>query len=272
MNYPKFLVIRFPVAGAGNFIASCLQCSIGVGHWNQELEYAKPDVNWLAYFEQVFKPFYKDWLVNEPFVKYTLGVKEIYSSYYDRGNNLTAEEFFESEKKCKPYYHRLRGEDKFIPVFWMKPFFPEYYSNATFVDVFLDEESLRWYDRAHYHKHYHLERENEKIKAYNTRHTPSTIPKSFTGENQYITHYDNFVGFARAEIYGNPHRTLFQDTNLFDQHSGNRPRHSMTLSDVLDPTKFLSHYRKICEMIGVQAIPESDLLILHKHWINCHDF
>lgn len=272
MDYPKFLVIRFPVGGAGNFVASCLQCSMGVGHWNSVLEHEKPNVDWLDYFKKVFQPEYETWFEREPSIKYTLGVKEIYSAYYPRGNDLSDAEFFEAEKKCSEHYHDLRSKDNYIPVFWMKAFFPRYYNNATFIDLMLDEPCLRWYDRSHYRKHYKLEWDKGRLKVYNNRHMPGTTPKSFTGTNQFVTYHDTFFGFARKEIYDNPHRRLFRKKDLFDDCSGKRPRHVMTLSDVLDSERFLNNYKQICDMIEVDPISDKELVSLHKHWIGCHDF
>lgn len=272
MTYPNFLVIRFPVGAAGNFLSSCLQCSQGVGHWNPNLEFSKPNVDWLNYFKQVFQPNYEDWFKNEPSIKYSLGVKEIYSAYYDRGSTLNEEEFLEAEKKCSDHYHSLKKENKYIPVFWHKQFFPLYYSNATFVDVFLDNDSLKWYDKSHYYKHYKIEYENSQYKVYNKRHLPGTTPKSFTGSNQYITYYDSFYRFAKEEIFNNPHRKLFMDKTIFDDYSNDRPRYTLTLSDILDRNKFLENYYKICELINVSPLSTFEITNLHQHWLTCHDF
>jgi hypothetical protein len=272
MIYPKFLVIRFPVGAAGNLLSSCLQCSQGVGHWSTKLEYSKPTVNWLDYFKQVFQPNYDDWFKNEPSIQYSLGVKEIYSAYYDRGNNLSREEFLEAEKKCNHHYHSLKEENKYIPVFWHKQFFPLYYTNATFIDIFLDKDSLKWYDKSHYRKHYKVEYKNNQYKVYNKRHLPGTIPTSFTGSNPYITYYDTFHKFAREEIFNNPHRKLFVDKTIFDKYSNDRPRYTLELSDILNQTKFLENYYKMCELLNVTPLPFFEIKNLHQHWLNCHDF
>ena len=271
-NYPKFLVIRFPFGAAGNFVASCLQCSVGVGHWSPDMETAKPDTDWLGYFKSVFTPNYSEWMTNEPSSRYSLGVKEIFSSYYERGNDIEGDRFTAAESACHPHYFDLRSQDKYIPIFWMKPFFPAYFERATFVDIFLDDDSIRWYDKAHYKKHFKIIHEGEKLKVFNMRHLPSLIPSAFKGTNQYITYFDSFREFVKQEIIDNPVKDLFRDADAFDDCSGDRPRHSMFLSDVLDREKFISHYYQICDMLAVSPLSLSIISELHKLWLECHDF
>lgn len=264
--------MRFPVGAAGNFIASCLQCSVGVGHWNPLLEIEKPNVDWLHYFKQVFSADYDSWITNEPYNKYPLGVKEMFSSYYDRGNDLSDVQFSMAESACSQHYFNLKTADKFITIFWMKAFFPAYFENSSFIDVFLDDASLRWYDRSYYKKHYKIMKDSDGITVFNKRHSPELIPVSFKGTNQYITHFDTFNAFARQEIINNPCRQLFRSTDLFDEYSGNRPRHIMFLTDVLDVKRFIPHYIQICHMLDVDPLSHKEINSIHKHWLDCHDF
>jgi hypothetical protein len=272
MIYPKFLVMRFPFGAAGNFVASCLQCSTGVGHWSPEIEAAKPDVDWLSYFKDVFTPDYDNWITNEPSVRYSLGVNEIYSSFYERGNYLKDIEFTNAELACNQHYFNLKKADKYIPVFWMKAFFPAYYERSVFVDIFLDDASLRWYDRAYYRKHFKVKYADQKYIVLNKHHIPGAAPKSFSGSNQYITHFDTFRAFVNKSIIGNTCKSLFQSADVFDNCSGNRLRHKMFLSDVLNHDNFISQYEKICDLIEVATISRTEISSLHKHWLGCHNF
>jgi hypothetical protein len=268
-NLPKFLVIRFPIGGAGNFLSSTLQCSNGVGHWLEFLEINKSNNNWVDYFKKVFTSNLERWVENEPISKHQLGTREIFSANYSRGNNLTLDEFFALEKQyCTDYYFSLKRENKFIPIFWHKQFNPVYFNKAMFIDVFLDKDSLSWYDRAYFRKHFSVTKQISNILVTNNAHRPSIIPKTFTGQNLYQEEYNSFYSFAKKNIFNNPMRSLYQDDNIFTNK--NQPNMKIWLSDLIDHDRFISVYPKLCNFLDVKPIDIGIIKQLHLHWISCH--
>ena len=274
-NLPKFLVIRFAPGSAGNFLTSLLQCSQGVGHWVEELEHNKLTVDWLAYFKKVYVSDLSQWLVNEPIGKQNLGVREIFSAMYDRGNNLTVEEFAEQEKKyCSDFYFELKQKQHYIPIFWHKNHFPEYFANATFINIMLDTSSVRWFDRSFYKKHYALDQYNPDgslIMRYE-RHRSGIVPKTFSGQNQYKNYHPNFTDFASKEIFGNPWRKRYLDSSYLSNSTNGRPEYTIALTDLLSIKQLEPQYHALCKFLNIDPMPVEQLTKLFLQWRQCHDY
>lgn len=275
LQLPRFLVMRFAPGSAGNFLTSLLQCSPEVGHWDENLEHNKPDADWLEYFKQVYKPDLGAWLQHEPSSRYSLGVREVFSAIYDRGNDLTIEEFAEQEKiHCSAYYFALKHQQKYIPVFWMKNYFPQYFANSTFVNIMLDQQSVRWFDRSYYKKHFVVDTINADgslIVRYE-RHRATIVPQSFTGTNSYKNYHPSFTDFAKKEIFSNPWRSRYLGRQYLQASTNGRPEYTLTLSDLLDIKKLEPHYAGLCKFLNITPMPASLLPKLFSHWRQCHDY
>lgn len=267
---PKFLVLRFPIGAAGNLLSSILQCSPEVGHWNESLEKSKPNSDWNLYFKQVFTDDLTLWLENEPIGKHQLGTRNVFSAHYPRGNDLTVEEFLQMEETyCTDYYLSLRKEDKFIPIFWHKTFFPSYFQRATIVNILLDKKSIRWYDRAYLNKHFYIKETDNKLLVTNKSHRPQIVPKTFTGVNVYQEEFDSFCAFAKKNIFNNPMRSLYLNHDMF-LNFGNRPQKNIYLSSLISTDDFIEAYPKLCRFLDITPISISTARQLHEHWVSCH--
>lgn len=272
---PKFLVIRFAPGSAGNFLTSLLQCSEGVGHWFEHLEQDKSQQDWLSYFQKVYVTDLSQWLQNDPQTCTTLGIREIFSASYDRGNDLTVEQFAQQEiQHCSAFYFDLKRQNRYIPILWHKNFFPAYFSNATFVNIMLDADSIRWFDRSYYRKHFRLEHKNQDgsfIMRYE-RHRPSIVPSTFTGTNDYLNYHTNFFEFARQEIFGNVWRKRYLDNDYLNNTTNGRPEFTLGLSELLSFEKLEPTYRKLCKFLTIDPMPANLLQELFLHWRQCHDY
>ena len=275
IELPKFLVIRFAPGSAGNFLTSLLQCSDGIGHWDEHLERNKSNTDWLKYFQQVYVSDLSQWLDYEPLNRQNLGVREIFSAIYERGNYLSIDQFTEQDKKhCSDFYFDLKSQQKYIPIFWQKNYFPEYFANATFVNIMLDESSLRWFDRSFYKKHYSIEKFNKDgsfIMRYE-RHRPSIVPSTFTGTNDYLNYHTNFFEFARQEIFGNVWRKRYLDNDYLNNTTNGKPEFTLGLSELLSFEKLEPTYRKLCGFLMIDPMPANLLRELFLHWRQCHDY
>jgi hypothetical protein len=275
IELPKFLVMRFAPGSAGNFLTSLLQCSDGIGHWDEHLERNKSDTDWLKYFQEVYVSDLSQWLNYEPLNRQNLGVREIFSAIYERGNYLSIDQFAEQEKKhCTDFYFDLKSQQKYIPVFWQKNYFPEYFANATFINIMLDGSSLRWFDRSFYKKHFFIDTVNADgslIVRYE-RHRPSIVPRSFVGNNDYLNYHPSFTDFAKKEIFSNPWRSRYLGREYLQGSSNGRPEYTLTLSDLLDIKKLKPQYANLCKFLNITPMPTSLLLKLFAHWRQCHDY
>jgi hypothetical protein len=275
IELPKFLVIRFAPGSAGNFLTSLLQCSDGIGHWDEHLERNKSDTDWLKYFQEVYVSDLSQWLNYEPLNRQNLGVREIFSAIYERGNYLSIDQFAEQEKKhCTDFYFDLKSQQKYIPVFWQKNYFPEYFANATFINIMLDGSSLRWFDRSFYKKHFFIDTVNADgslIVRYE-RHRPSIVPRSFVGNNDYLNYHPSFTDFAKKEIFSNPWRSRYLGREYLQASSNGRPEYTLTLSDLLDIKKLEPQYANLCKFLNITPMPTSLLPKLFAHWRQCHDY
>jgi len=272
---PKFLVIRFAPGGAGNFLASLLQCSHGIGHWVEELEHSKPTVDWLTYFKNVFVPDLSQWLVNEPVGKQDLGTREIFSAMYNRGNNFTIDEFAEQEQQhCSNFYFELKNKQDYIPIFWHKNYFPAYFANATFINIMLDQASIRWFDRSYYKKHYAIDQLNldGSLVVRYERHRPSIVPKTFSGQNQYKNYHPSFINFARTEIFGNIWRKRYVGQDYLANSTNGQPNFTLALSDLLNLDQLTPTYFALCNFLNIDPMPGTQLTELFLHWRQCHDY
>jgi len=270
---PKFFVVRFAPGAAGNFVSSIVQCSREVAHWSQEQQIKKPNNDWLTYFQSVYQPDFKIWLFKEPLSQLDWGIKDIFSSKYPRGNNLTVEEFLQQEKqKCNAYYHDQKAKDVYLPVFWNKTHVPVYFKNSVSVTILLDEKSMRWYDHCVYYKHHQIvDVCNKEVTVKLMENHPSKVLPAFADQNEYEKVYPSFKSFVKDRIVDNPFRNTFRNHTLMNQWTLKNV--NINLSDVLDAVRFYKAYTAICDTLGIQdRLSEEVVVMLHTHWRGLHAF
>jgi len=267
---PKFLVVRFAPGAGANFLSSLLQCSNGVGHLDENREHKKHQQDWLGYFRDVFVSKLNQWVYHEPLSLQSFGTRNIFSASYPRGNDLTLHQFQELEQQfCSDYYWRLREQDRFITVFWHKAHVPIFFARASYINILLDPASLRWFDRAHYHKHFELTRHDQGLRVKNLEHRPSAAPTTWQGQNEFITEWPSLRAFVREKIHGNPWRARYLDPAYLPLDS--QPQHTLYLSDILQFDRLWPHYRALCEFLQIEPCSARLIHDLHQHWISCHD-
>lgn len=270
---PRFLVIRFAPGAGGNFLVSLLQCSHGVGHWNADLERRKPNVDWELWFEQSFSKNLSSWLWSEPIALNQLDTRNVFSAWYDRGNELTVKQFLQLEKEqCSAFYHELKNQNKLIPIFWHKDVFPSFFQNACFVNIMLDSNSIGWYDRSWYYKHHSVEYKDGHYNVYRNRHRKDIQPKNANYKNFDSVTYDTFFEFARQEIYNNPWRGRYLNPSFLDQSSGNRPQYTLHLSDLLEFDALFEQYTKICKWLEIDILDRGLIEKLFCIWRGRHEY
>ena len=270
-DLPKFLIIRFAPGAAGNLISSLLQCSKEVAHLSEEWQSLKPDVNWLRYFQQVFKPNYRNWTEIEPTAYFNWGTKSIFSSKYDRGNNLSIDDVFNLEKiHCSDYYFASKQQGLMQPIFWNKNVMPAYFYNSSSVTINIDKESLRWYDRSRYKKHFVVSPNADKsVTVEHCEHKPSlAVNTNYHYHNEYISTYPSFKTFVREKIINYSFRNNFLNLSNVQEWPINNV--NIDLSDLINPDRLFDAYIKICNKLNITPVKKDTILSLQQYWLDCH--
>jgi len=274
VNYcflPKFLIIRFAPGAAGNFVSSILQCSQSIAHWSQQQELQKPNNNWLEYFINVFPQKLDEWIYKEPIGQLNWGTRRIFSQKYQRGNNLTVEEFLQQEATyCNEYYHCQKQKELWLPIFWHKNHMPEYFKNSTTVTIHLDQPSLRWYDHCVYYKHHQIfKQDSAGIHVRLLENRPDFVLPEFKNTAEYEKIYPTFKLFVQDRILNNEFKNIFKDNNNIKSWS--IPNIDLNLTDVLDVDKFYKIYQIICYQLSINdQLPVDTFSILHQYWRKLH--
>jgi hypothetical protein len=273
VDIAKFLIIRFPPGAAGNMLASILQCSPEVAHWNQLQQNLKPNNDWTDYFQKVFTSEISQWLYHEPIGQLRWGTREIFSAKHPRGDNLSIDEFLHQEQVyCNEYYHEQKKAGRYLPIFWHKETMPIFFQNSRSLIIKLDQPSLRWFDHAVFFKHYKIvENNSEGVRVRLLENRPEIVPSTFLSQNQFEQRWPSFRSFVREKIWKNPHRKQYQHT----KSNTNWPIPSLTinLSCLLDQKLFGQEYFKICNFLEITpSLCENKINELHTYWRNLHEF
>ena len=268
---PKFLIIRFAPGAGGNFLSSILQCSQSVAHWSESQELQKPYNNWLAYFTSVFPQKLDEWIYKEPISQLNWGTRKIFSQKYQRGNNLTVDEFLQQEVTyCNEYYHYQKQKKVWLPIFWHKNHMPEYFKNSKTVTIHLDQRSIRWYDHCVYYKHHHVFKQDQygiHVKLLENR--PEFVLQEFKNSVEYEKIYPTVKSFVTERITNNEFRNIFKNVNNIESWS--IPNINITLTDVLVVDTFYKVYQSLCDQFDINDPLSLDTItLLHQYWRKLH--
>lgn len=273
-NLPKFLIARFAPGSAGNFISTLLQYSYSVAHWNTSEEHSKPDTDPLNYFQKAFTPNMQEWLLNEPLSDIEWGLNEIFSQKHPRGNNLTIKQFLENEKKyCSNDYKELKQKRKYLPIFWHKQFFPEFFANSKSFIIHIDKKSENWFKRAKLKKHFSVKVDptTKNYKVLFLENSIKKIPLEFKNQVVIDKTYSSFHTFAKENIINDPFYQTF--SHIDEIQPWTIDCMTIKLSEILDCNKIIFLYNSLCENLEIdRQLSDSMIISLHSHWKNCHDF
>lgn len=273
-DLPKFLIARFAPGSAGNFVSSLLQYSNSVAHWNEDEEYSKPNIDPLNYFNKKFTLNMEEWIMNEPLSDIRWGLNRIFSQKHPRGNNLNATQFLQKETQyCSDSYKNLKQKKKYLPIFWHKQFFPDFFANSKSFIIHIDKKSDRWFKRARFKKHFSVkfDSNNKQYKVKFLENPVKKIPLEFRSKVITEIAYSNFHTFAKENIINDPFYQHF--SQFYEVHSWPIDCMSINLSEILDCDKINSVYNCLCENLEIdRPLNESTILSLHRQWKDCHDF
>lgn len=268
------MILRFAPGAAGNMLASILQCSPEVAHWSADQQCQKPNNAWTDYFRQVFTPDINRWVYYEPCGQLQWGTRKIFSAKYPRGNKISLEDFLELEQsQCNSYYHQQKQANRYLPIFWHKEIMPEYFKNSRSLIIQLDDASLRWFDRAVYHKHYKIisTRDDNKVRVQLLENRPEIVPDKFQTQVDFEKEWPSFRKFIQEKIYQNPYRAQYRLPHVMS--SWNIPSMTVPLSALLDHEQIYHQYCGICDFFDISVcLSKKECESLHAYWRGLHAF
>jgi hypothetical protein len=264
----NFLLVNFPQGAAGKFLSSILMASPSVAHFDEQIETCKTPDLCLDYIQKSFTSDKKNWIKNEPNHGFAWNLTFI-SSKYPRGDDLSIEEF---EQLCNihgtAHFKKMVIENKKILLPWHKVNIPDFFVDADKICVILDQNSMTWFDRALWEKHYDYTGEKLVLKEHDPSQNPK-LKKYFDQFNNPMYSYQPLGEFYKQNIIDNPVKQLFNSVSKFDSRKNNV---TIMLSEILTLDIFQSAIQNIENMFNLIPIDREFINKAHNHWRNLHDY
>lgn len=138
MNYDtdRWIIINYPPAAGGKFIAACLMLFDNVAHWSEQAMSPVETVKW-----------YKDSLPNDHEIWFKREIDTPWvlpaSRLWNRGGDLSKDEFWKKfNDETTPWFRQCHQNNDFIVDFWHKQQKPCWWSSATWINVVVDSVEL----------------------------------------------------------------------------------------------------------------------------------
>ena len=135
------MLVRYPNGAGGKFLISSLFLFDHIAHWKPEVQ--ANDLTYMTWFEETWPDCVSEWMRVEPNQPWHL---DFYSRRLFRNNDLDKSTFNRMVRdQASAYFHRCWSEQLIIVDHWHKRSVPEFFSNAQFIEITLDEPSLEAY-------------------------------------------------------------------------------------------------------------------------------
>lgn len=267
MNNSPFVVVRFAAGSGGKFVSTMLQNSNDIAHWDSQLEQIKNTTifqsSLVDYLETAFPSDPKKHLRVEPDLPY---VFDFYSATYDRGNDVTYEEYCEYHRigKCDYFFDHI-AQNKKANLMTHKSQVTKFMEGSVFVNIIIDSSrALEWTQKMLWDKHYQV---IDKNTVRLLHHDPATcnirrshlVEKYYDGSS-YIT-VDSVEAFYNKEIVQRPEIWRFQDTGDLYAHPSNNTVVNLefNLDNIFDEDLTIANFETIFQQANL-AVPRLDLL------------
>jgi hypothetical protein len=270
MYNPQFLVTRYANGSAGKFFLTLLMSSKSVAHFDPDIEQNKTVTACVNYVQSHFVPNIGDWLKHEPKHSDAWNLHQI-SSNYPRGNDLTTTEFLKiSKQDATQHFWSSVASKKLIPFVWNKFLIPEFFEHSKFITIIIDPDSVKWFHRARWYKHYGMSKDTIHIKEHDPLYNSPKLKMYYEqfGE-QYLTNQHPCT-FIKENIINDPKKKIFQQANLFVNESIDQE--FVNLSDILHVDKCVNKIAQICNKFEIDPVSEELIIDSHAHWLSCHNF
>lgn len=261
---PKFLLIRFSPGSAGRFLAALLMGSNDVAHFDPNVKTIDDKIE---YIKKSFTPNLGNWLYTEPSDKIAWNITFV-SNKYNRGHNLSKDEFKTLAKQnCTPWFHKNVSLGKQIIVPWNKIDIPTFYAGRS-ITIILDKSSRKWFNRAHWIKHFGLKDGKIHLKENDPKTHRKPLDKIVESFNNPIYIDQTFFSFVKNNILKSQDILPFYDYNNL-KRSDDFP---INLSVLLEKESCLKAVNQLCIDLQIEKIDQNYLEFSHDHWRKLHPF
>lgn len=257
MNYDtdRWILIKYPPGAGGKFIASCFMLFNNVAHWSTQTVTQEQTVAWY----KTSLPNKKEiWFQKEIDTPWVLPASRL----WPRGEELTKSEFWQKfNDDLDPWFRKCHDDNKFIIDFWHKQQKPNWWSQATWVNIVVDNVNL--YKDLLFSKVFDYNKETKTITWLSQLPNlgrPATLLNKSIFQNQWlwtdIESRDQFYNDVIVKIPG-----FAWDFSLVDLEN------HILLSEIFDVDKLETFLLKF-EDIFKSNFNTHRFRELHQSWIN----
>jgi hypothetical protein len=273
MNKPKFIVTRFRHGSAGKFLSTVLQTSHRIDHWSPIVQKEKDsgdflDAVTLQYVSRSFPIDHSCHMQSEPMVPYCT---DLYSVSYDRGQNVTLQEYLDHANKIKDIrLLRCMENDLIANLIFQRPNISDFCRNSMVVTILVStDKEKNWLHQTLWSKHF-LEI-NDKIhylpndKDYCNFNSLSTVLR-FNNRYQFDTDQKDML--FEKYIVNNPVGFYYFDKANFTDfdRTNNLDNQFIKLSDFFTTKDFVNSVQELFEHFDLGAIDVPLVEKMHRIW------
>lgn len=241
-----------------------------MAHFDTTVEANKTDSHCLNYVRQHFSSDIANWLKIEPKPSDAWNLHHV-SSNYPRGDDLTQEEFLRvAQSDATDHFWQCVNNEKLIPFVWHKKSVPVFFDQSKFVTIIVDPQSVKWFHRARWHKHYAALNGGVHIKELDPSYNSAKLTQYYQQFSAKHLIDQKPVSFIKTNILRDPKKILFQHSANFVQQ---KPLQIfLNLSDILSPDRCVDTVNTLCNQLAIESVSESLIIDCHRHWLSCHNF
>lgn len=135
-NNDRWIIIKYPPAAGGKFIAACLMLFDNVAHWS---EYEHTSAETVEWYQHSLPGEHEIWFKKEIDTPWVLPASRL----WPRGADLSKDEFWKKfDDQATPWFRQCHQDNKFVVDFWHKQQKPCWWTHATWVNVVVDSVEL----------------------------------------------------------------------------------------------------------------------------------
>lgn len=267
MSKSPFVVLRYPIGGAGRFLSTAIQCSDDVAFWDAKIEGTKADGTFakavVDYTNNKFPADLEYHLRLEPDLPYA---SDFYSGTYPRGSDLNFADYTQLMREANDqYYFSNLDNNKKVNLILHKSEVPVFMNAAIFINVIVSSKrSEDWVKRMLWFKHYKQLSDNQVLclthdANYCNPKRKHLIEKYFSGTS--ILTVTDLEDFKENEIPRINNLALFKDTSKLYQHESNAGiiNTVFDLDNIFSPDLFIDNLLSVCSAVNL-AKPNTDIL------------
>ena len=232
------LITRFAPGAAGKIISTMLQTSANVASWDDVDDF-------VSYVDFKFPSNHALHLRSEPTMPLNM---RYYSAVYDKGRNVTIEEFNEKHKE-EEYFSRARLAYQYMNLISNKSVIPKFCYGAKLLDIEIDSKmAKRFVQTARMNKHYIFYPGGKVILC---QHHPDfcaenakEVTQAYMHENRPIRYYKTNYQFYKEQIVGDPILKRFTEQSITQHESNNEVDiYKLSLTKFLNPDTVVEELR-----------------------------